>query len=92
MLQQENNNAQNTEQKNQNKSMSRKKRAPKRIFYADAKYGSLVLAKFIMDYSFEGIFSNQLSNEEKLSYYKISNESFSNIFTELSNAEASYTS
>ena len=27
--------------------MSRKRRAPKRIFYPDAKYGSLVLAKFI---------------------------------------------
>ena len=27
--------------------MSRKKRAPKRIFYPDAKYQSLVLSKFI---------------------------------------------
>ena len=27
--------------------MSRKRKAPKRIFYPDAKYGSLVLAKFI---------------------------------------------
>ena len=27
--------------------MSRKKQAPKRIFYADPKYGSLILAKFI---------------------------------------------
>ena len=27
--------------------MSRKKRAPKRIIYADPKYGSLILSKFI---------------------------------------------
>ena len=34
--------------------MSRKKRAPKRIFYPDAKYGSLVLAKFINFVMYDG--------------------------------------
>ena len=35
------------ELRNQNNFMSRKKQAPKRIFYPDPKYGSTVLAKFI---------------------------------------------
>jgi len=43
----ENNKDLNTEQKSLNNFMSRKKQAPKRIFYPDPKYGSLVLAKFI---------------------------------------------
>ena len=34
--------------------MSRKKRAPKKIFYPDPKYGSLVLAKFINFLMYEG--------------------------------------
>ena len=34
--------------------MSRKKRAPKKIFYPDAKYGSLVLAKFINFVMYDG--------------------------------------
>ena len=34
--------------------MSRKKRAPKRIFYPDAKFGSLVLAKFINFLMYDG--------------------------------------
>ena len=34
--------------------MSRKRRAPKRIFYPDAKYGSLVLAKFINFIMYDG--------------------------------------
>ena len=34
--------------------MSRKKRAPKRIFYPDAKYGSLILAKFINFLMYDG--------------------------------------
>ena len=33
-----------------------------------------------MDYSFEGIFSDQLSVDEKSGYYKLSNDSFSNIY------------
>ena len=42
------------EQKNLNKFMSRKKQAPKRIFYPDAKYGSLTLAKFINFVMYDG--------------------------------------
>ena len=34
--------------------MSRKKQAPKRIFYPDAKYGSQVLAKFINFLMYDG--------------------------------------
>ena len=34
--------------------MSRKKQAPKRIFYPDPKYGSLVLAKFINFIMYDG--------------------------------------
>ena len=34
--------------------MSRKKRAPKRIFYPDAKHGSLILSKFINFIMYDG--------------------------------------
>jgi len=34
--------------------MSRKKRAPKRIFYPDAKFGSLILAKFTNFLMYDG--------------------------------------
>ena len=34
--------------------MSRKKKAPKRIFYPDPKYGSLILAKFINFVMYDG--------------------------------------
>ena len=34
--------------------MSRKKQAPKRIFYPETKYGSLVLAKFINFVMYDG--------------------------------------
>ena len=34
--------------------MSRKKQAPKRIFYPDPKYGSLTLAKFINFVMYDG--------------------------------------
>ena len=34
--------------------MSRKKRAPKKIFYPDAKYGSLTVAKFINFVMYDG--------------------------------------
>ena len=43
-----------TEQKNLNNFMSRKKQAPKRIFYPDPKYGSLILAKFINFVMYDG--------------------------------------
>jgi len=44
--------------------MSRKKRAPKRIFYPDPKYGSPVLAKFINFVMFDG----KKSTSEKIIY------------------------
>ena len=34
--------------------MSRKRKAPKKIFYPDAKYGSLILAKFINFVMYDG--------------------------------------
>ena len=46
------------------------------------RFESIVLAKFIMDYSFESILSNKLSENEKFSYYRLSNEAFLNIFNE----------
>ena len=52
------------EQKNLNNFMSRKKRAPKRIFYPDPKYGSLVLAKFINFVMYDG----KKSTSEKIIY------------------------
>ena len=44
--------------------MSRKKQAPKRIFYADPKYGSLILAKFINFIMYDG----KKSTSEKIIY------------------------
>mgnify|MGYP001166807887 CR=1 FL=1 len=44
------------------------------------RFESIVLAKFILDYSFEGIVNNQLSDDEKSGYYELSNTSFSKIF------------
>ena len=54
MLHRENNKDQNTELKNQNNFMSRKKHSAKRIFYPDTKYNSLVLAKFINCVMYDG--------------------------------------
>ena len=44
--------------------MSRKKQAPKRIFYPDSKYNSLVLAKFINFVMYDG----KKSTSEKVIY------------------------
>ena len=44
--------------------MSRKKRAPKRIFYPDSKYNSLILAKFINFVMYDG----KKSTSEKIIY------------------------
>ena len=44
--------------------MSRKKRAPKRIFHSDPKYGSLVLAKFIIFVMYDG----KKTTSEKIIY------------------------
>lgn len=69
--------------------MSRKKQAPKRIFYPDSKYGSIILAKFINFIMYDG----KKSTSEKIIYnaldkikvktkedpIKIFNEAVSNI-------------
>ena len=44
--------------------MSRKKKAPKRIFYPDPKYGSVVLAKFINFIMYDG----KKATSEKIIY------------------------
>ena len=44
--------------------MSRKKQAPKRIFYPDPKYGSLILAKFINFIMYDG----KKTTSEKIIY------------------------
>ena len=69
--------------------MSRKRRAPKRIFYPDAKYGSLVLAKFINFVMYDGrkdtaekiIYStlNKIKEKTKNDPIKIFNEAIENI-------------
>ena len=50
--------------KNQNNFMSRKKQAPKRIFYPDPKYKSLILAKFINFVMYDG----KKTTSEKIIY------------------------
>ena len=69
--------------------MSRKKQAPKRIFYPEAKYGSLILAKFINFVMYDGrkdaaekiIYSalEQIKNKTKTDPIKVFNEAISNI-------------
>ena len=69
--------------------MSRKKQAPKRIFYPDAKYSSLVLAKFINFVMYDGkkatsekiIYGalEKIKNKTKDDPIKIFNEAISNI-------------
>ena len=69
--------------------MSRKRKAPKRIFYPDAKYGSLVLAKFINFIMYDGrkdtaekiIYStlNKIKEKTKNDPIKIFNEAIENI-------------
>jgi len=46
------------------------------------RYESMLLAKFILDYSFEKIVEGQLSDDEKIGYYKLSNTLFSSMFNE----------
>ena len=64
MLLQENNKYLKTAQKTQNNLKSRKKQAPKRIFYPDTKYNSLVLAKFINVVMYDG----KKATSEKIIY------------------------
>ena len=69
--------------------MSRKRKAPKRIFYADPKYGSLVLAKFINFIMYDGkketaekIIYNafeKIKNKTKEDPIKIFNNAISNV-------------
>ena len=69
--------------------MSRKKQAPKKIFYPDAKYGSLTLAKFINFLMYDGkkttsekvIYEalEKIKNKTKDDPIKIFNEAISNI-------------
>ena len=49
--------------------MSRKKQAPKKIFYPDAKYGSLVIAKFINFVMYDG----KKTSAEKIIYTALDN-------------------
>ena len=63
-MRQESNKDQNTVLRNQNNFMSRKKQAPKRIFYPDSKYNSLILAKFINFVMYDG----KKSTSEKIIY------------------------
>ena len=46
------------------------------------RFESIVLAKFILDYSFDKIAEGMLSEEEKNGYYDLSDTSFSSIFNE----------
>ena len=69
--------------------MSRKKRAPRRIFYPDSKYGSLVLAKFINFFMYEGkkttaekiiyLALDRIKEKTKEDPMKIFNEAINNI-------------
>ena len=69
--------------------MSRKKQAPKRIFYPDAKYSSLVLAKFINFVMYDGkkntsekiIYDalDKIKDKTKNDPIKVFNEAVSNI-------------
>ena len=69
--------------------MSRKKRFPKRIIYADSKYGSLILSKFINFVMYDGKKSTaekliytalkQINNKTKEDPIKIFNEAINNI-------------
>ena len=69
--------------------MSRKKQAPKRIFYPDPKYSSLVLAKFINFVMYDGkkatsekiIYGalEKIKNKTKNDPIKIFNEAIANI-------------
>ena len=69
--------------------MSRKKRAPKRIFYPDAKFQSLVLSKFINFIMYDGkkavaekiVYNalNQIKSKTKEDPIKIFNDAINNV-------------
>ena len=69
--------------------MSRKKQAPKRIFYPDSKYGSLILSKFINFLMYDGkkttaekiiyLALDRIKTKNKEDPIKIFNEAVNNI-------------
>ena len=69
--------------------MSRKKQAPKRIFYPDSKYGSLILSKFINFLMYDGkktaaekiiyLALDKIKTKTKEDPIKIFNEAVNNI-------------
>ena len=69
--------------------MSRKRKAPKKVFYPDAKYGSLVLSKFINFIMYDGkkaaaekvIYTalDQIKQKTKEDPLKVFNEAINNI-------------
>ena len=89
MLQIENNKDRNTAQRNLNRNMSRKKRAPKRIIFPEAKYKSMVLSKFINIIMYDGkkataekiIYSalDQIKSKTKDDPIKVFNNAINNI-------------
>jgi small subunit ribosomal protein S7 len=89
VLQQGSNKDQNTELKDLNKIMSRKRKAPKRIFYPDPKFASLTLAKFINFIMYDGrkeaaekiVYAamEQIKNKTKADPIKVFNDAISNI-------------
>ena len=88
-MRQESNKDLNTVLRNQNNFMSRKKQAPKRIFYPDSKYNSLILAKFINFVMYDGKKSTsekiiydaleKIKNKTKEDPIKVFNEAIGNI-------------
>ena len=46
------------------------------------RYESIILSKFILDYSFEKFVQDELLEEEKISYYDISKKAFADIFND----------
>jgi len=85
----ENNRDLNTELKNQNRLMSRKRSAAKRTLYPDQRYGSLILSKFINFVMYDGkkttsekiIYESleKIENKTKNDPIKIFNDAISNI-------------
>ena len=77
------------ELKNQNRLMSRKSSAPNRTYYPDAKYGSLILAKFINFIMYDGnktaaekiIYTafKQIKDKTKEDPIKVFNDAINNI-------------
>ena len=57
----------------------------RKVYHWDASWGmkryeSIILSKFILDHSFESIINEDISEEEKSTYYFLSNKAFSSLF------------